>query len=150
MKDKIIDCPLTGAPEGCYAIPINETLFHYKSLSIGFESSDLWKIGEYDIEKLEETLPELYKDIRIVDDEGRIWYPQVINKEDKGIVFVIGTNKTDWEWAASLHTPVLEEEKERFKRPDGSYVKYKNDPKTLQKFGKTGYIEALLYVGLLE
>lgn len=150
MTDKIIDCPLTGAPESCYAMPINEKLFHYKSLSMGYESSDLWVEGEFDFEKLEETLPELYKDIKIVDDQKRVWYPQVLNQEDKGIVFIVGTNKDDWEWCGIKHTLVSDDEKERFKRPDGTYIKYKNDPKTLKKFGKSGFIESLEYCGLLD
>jgi hypothetical protein len=150
MKDQIIESPLTGATESCYAIPINEKLFHYKDLSTGFESNDLWKEGEFDFEELESTLPELYKAIKIKDNENCIWYPSVVNIEEKGIVFVIGTNIDDWEWAGSLHTPVLEEEKERFKRPDGTYAKFKNDPQTLKRFGRVGYINALSYIGALE
>jgi hypothetical protein len=150
MKDKIIKCPLTGAEEGCYCIPLNEKLFHYNSLSAGFQTSDLWKEGEFDFEELESTLPELYKAIKQIDDEGRIWYPIVNNIEEKGIVFVIGTSKDNWEWAGSLHTPVLEEEKDKFKRPDGSFAKFKNDPQTLKRFGRVGYIDALSYIGALE
>lgn len=150
MKDKIITDPLTGAEEGCYARPINEKLFNYSSLGTGFQSCDLWKKGEFDFEELESTLPELYKAIKQVDDEGRVWYPSIINQEDKGIVFVIGTSKDDWEWAGSLHAPILDEEKDRFKKPDGSYSKFKNDPKTLKRFGRAGYINALSYIGMLE
>jgi len=149
MKDQIITSPLTGAPESCYIMPINEKLFHYKDLSTGFESTDLWKEGEFDFNELESTLPELYKAIKIKDEQNRIWYPSVVNVDGKGIVFVIGTNTEDWEWAGSLHIPVPEEEKERFKRPDGSYAEFKNDPKTLKKFEKTGFIDALSYIGVL-
>jgi hypothetical protein len=82
MKDQIIESPLTGATESCYAIPINEKLFHYKDLSTGFESNDLWKEGEFDFEELESTLPELYKAIKIKDNENCIWYPSVVNIEE--------------------------------------------------------------------
>lgn len=150
MKDNIITSPLTGIQESCYVMPINETLFHYKDLSMGFETTDLWKVGDFDFEAFEETLPELYKDIKQTDDEGRVWYPQILNTEEKGIVFIVGTNKDDWEWCGILHTLVSEEEKDRFKKPDGSYIKYKNDPKTLQKFGKFGFVDALDYVGMLN
>jgi hypothetical protein len=149
-KDKIGVCPLTKQKESCYIVPLNELYNHYHSLSAGFQTSDLWKKGEFDFEELESTLPELYKVIKQVDDEGRVWYPIVNNLEEKGIVFVIGTSKEDWEWAGSLHTPVLEEEKERFKRPDGTYAKFKNDPQTLKRFGRVGYINALSYIGALE
>ena len=149
-RDQIIDCPLTGAEESCYIVPINELYNHYHSLSAGFQTSDLWKEGEFDFEELESTLPELYKAIKIKDDKGRVWYPIVNNIEEKGIVFVIGTSKENWEWAGSLHTPVLDEEKDKFKRPDGTYATFKNDPQTLKRFGRVGYIDALSYIGVLE
>lgn len=150
MKDFIGTSPLTGVEESCYITPINEKLFSYRCLATGFQSSDLWVEGEFDFTEFESTLPELYKAIKIKDEQNRVWYPQVINQENKGIVFIIGTNPSDWEWAASLHVPVPEEEKERFKRPDGSYAEFKNDPKTLKKFKKTGFIDALSYIGVLS
>ena len=141
-KDYIGTCPLTSMEDGAYITPINETLKSYKSLITGFYSSDLMVEGEFDFDKFEESLPELYKDVKQVDVEGRVWYPQVINVEDKGIVFVGGTSKDDYGWVGIKHTPVLEEEKEKFKRPDGSYISWKNDPKTMKKFGKNEFIKS--------
>jgi hypothetical protein len=107
--------------------------------------------GEFDFTKLEETLPELYKDIKISDESKRVWYPQVINIQDKGIVFVSGTSKADWEWSAMKSILVEDNEKERFKNPKtGEYMKYKNDPKSLKKFTRVGFINALDYIGALQ
>jgi len=151
-KDYIGKCPISGLEDSCYITPINEHYNSYKSLITGFETTDLLKESEgFDIEKYEETLPELYRDIKIVDEEGRNWYPQVVSKDGKGIVFILGTSKDDWEWASMQSIPVSEEEKERFKNiKTGEYIKFKNDQTTLQKFNQNGFIEALDSVGLLE
>lgn len=150
MNDAIIDSPLTGNGNGCYKLPINETNFAYKCLDTGFETNDFMIKDEFDFNKLEETLPELYKDIKIVDEKNRVWYPQVINIEDKGIVFVSGSDKSNWEWAALKSVLVNEDEKEKFKTKDGKYIKFKNDPKSLKKFTRVGFINALDYIGALE
>ncbi len=151
-KDYIGKCPISGLEESCYITPINDDYNSYKSLITGFETTDLMKESEgFNLEQYEETLPELYRDIKIVDDEDRNWFPQCVNVEGKGIVFVLGTSKEDWGWASQKSVPVQEEEKERFKHPKtGEYIKFKTDPTTLQKFDQNGFIEALDSVGLLE
>lgn len=151
MKDKIGKSPLTGHEDSCYITPLNETYNSYKCLVSGFESSDYFKESEgFDFDKYEETLPELYKEIKQIDSEGRVWYPTVIKDDIKGIVFVNGTSKDDWGWSSIKNILVSEEEKERFKNPKtGEYIKYKSDPSTLQQFTKFEFIEALDSLGLL-
>lgn len=150
MKDELGYSPLAKKEESCYITPINETLNAYNCLVSGFTSNDLMKEGEFDFDKYEETLPELFKDIKQVDDEGRVWYPSVVNIDGKGIVFVAGTNKDDWGWVGIKHIPVGEDEKEKFKNPKtGEYSKYKSDSKSLKRFTKFEFIESLDYVGLL-
>lgn len=151
-EDYIGKCPLSGMEDSCYITPINENYYSYRSLTVGFESSDFLKVEEgFDFEEYESTLPELYKDIKQLDDEGRVWYPQVVNIESKGIVFVLGTSKDEWQWASLLSVPVSEEEKERFKNPKtGEYIKFKNDQSTLQTFNQDGFIDALDSISALE
>ena len=150
MIDKLGFCPLTKMYDSCYIIPINEKYNSYKSLTSGFESSDFYVDG-FNFEELESTLPELYKSIKKVDDEGRTWYPSVLNDKEKGVVFVTGTSIDDWEWCGIKNIPVPEDEKERFKDPQtGEYLTHKSDPTSMKKFGITGYIDALDYVGFLE
>lgn len=150
MKDKLITSPLTGTEDSCYVLPLNEKYNAYKCLITGFETNDFMVENEFDFNKLEESLPELYKDIKIVDLQKRVWYPQTVNVLDKGIAFILGTNKEDWSWAAIKSIPVSEEEKEKFKDPKtGEYIKFKNDPKTLKRFQRNEFIEALDHIGLL-
>lgn len=143
-KDTLIDCPLCGEPMACYKIPVNESKFSYMCLGCGYISSDFLVEGEYDVEEYENELPELYKEIKKVDSKGRVWYPNVVNIPEKGVVFISGTTPEDSEWSAIKNIPLTEEEKAlpRFKGQ-----RYKSDPKTLTDFGND-YLSALEYIGV--
>ena len=150
MTDKLGYSPLAKMEDSCYITPISETKNGYRCLISGFFSSDLMMKDDFDFEKFEETLPELYKVVKQIDDEGRVWYPQSINIPGKGIAFILGTNSEDWEWTGIKSVPVSEEEKEKFKNPKtGEYFEYKDDPTTLKRFGKVGFIDTLDYLEIL-
>lgn len=140
----MIDCPLCGEKGGCYSVPVNEFHNSYLCLGCGFQSSDLMKEGEYDKASFEEQLPELYKDLRTLDSENRAWYPSVVNIEDKGTVFVNGTNKEEWQWSAIKTKKLTLKEK---KEPKFKGKEYKSDSKTLTGFGKD-YLSALEFIGV--
>lgn len=146
MTDNLITCPRCKAPESCYTQPVNEFHKSYLCLSCGFQTNDLMREGEFNFEEYEQELPELYKDIKTIDEEGRVWYPNIINIESVGTVFANGGSKDEWEWSGILNVELTEEEKEspRFKGK-----KYKSDSKSLKNFGKD-YFAACDYIGLFD
>lgn len=146
MTDNLSTCPKCGVKESCYITPVNEFHKSYVCFNCGFQTNDLMREGEFNFEEYEEQLPELYKDIKYKDQEGRIWYPHVINIDGKGTVFANGTSKDEWEWSAILSVPVTLEEAEspRFKGK-----KFKSDSKTLKSFGQD-YFEACDYIGFFD
>ena len=146
MTDNLITCPKCKAPESCYTQPVNEFHKSYLCLSCGFQTNDLMREGEFNFEEYEQELPELYKDIKTVDEEGRVWYPNIINIESVGTVFANGASKDEWEWSGILNVELTKEEKEspRFKGK-----KYKSDSKSLKSFGKD-YFAACDYIGLFD
>lgn len=146
MTDNLITCPKCKAPESCYTQPVNEFHKSYLCLSCGFQTNDLMREGEFNFEEYEQELPELYKDIKTVDEEGRVWYPNIINIESVGTVFANGSSKDEWEWSGILNVELTKEEKEspRFKGK-----KYKSDSKSLKNFGKD-YFAACDYIGLFD
>ena len=146
MTDNLSTCPKCKAHESCYKQQINEVADSYSCLACGFLTNDLLKEGDYDVEAYEAEMPELFKDIKYVDDKGRVWYPNVINLETKGTVFPNGSSKEDWQWSAIKNTTLTEEEKEslRFKGKN-----YKSDSKTLESFG-SDYFSACDYIGLFD
>jgi hypothetical protein len=139
----MIICPKCGC-DGCYKTPINETKNNYFCWGCGFQTNDLMKEGEFDFTAFEETLPELYKDVKYIDQESRVWYPISVNLPDRGTVFLNGTSKEDIKWSAIKVIELTEEEK---KEPKYKGLTFKSDAKSLQNFGED-FIEACDYIGL--
>lgn len=146
MIEQLTKCPKCNAEDSCWEQDINETAKAYNCYSCGFSTNDLMIESELDIEQFEAEMPELYKDIKHVDEEGRVWYPHVINILTKGTVFASGTSKDDWQWSAIKSVVLTEEEK---KNPRYKNATHKSDPTSLMHFGDD-YFEACNYVGLFE
>jgi hypothetical protein len=147
MKDKLSICPRCGS-DACYVTPMNEIKNNYFCFGCGFQTNDLMKEGEFDFDIYEETLPELYKDLKNTDSEKRVWYPITVNIQDKGTVFANGKNKYDWQWAGIKAIEVSEEEKGKFKIPGTEdYYTHKTDIKSLKNHSQDDFIEALDYIG---
>ena len=145
MTDQLTTCPKCKC-DGCYLTPINETKFNYFCWGCGFQTNDLMKEGEFDFEAYEETLPELYKDMKYVDEDGRVWYPVGLNIEGKGTVFLNGKSVEEAQWSAIKAVELTEEEKEQ---PKYKNLTHKSDAKSLKYFADD-FIEACDYVGLFE
>jgi len=143
IKDEMAICPKCEC-DGCYKTPINETKFNYFCWGCGYQTNDLMKEGEFDFEKFEEVLPELYKDAKYKDDESRIWYPISLNITDKGTVFLNGKSVDIAEWSAIKVIELTEEEKQQ---PKYKGLTYKSDAKSLKGFGND-FIEACDYIKL--
>jgi len=145
MTDQMIICPKCGC-DGCYVTPINETKFNYFCWGCGFQTNDLMKQGEFNFEEYEETLPELYKDTKFVDNQQRVWYPISINISDRGTVFLNGKTKEETQWSAIKVIPLTEEEKPQ---PKYKNLSYKSDAKSIKHFG-SDFIEACDYIGVFN
>jgi hypothetical protein len=102
--------------------------------------------GEFDFEQYEAEFPELYKDIKYVDEDKRVWYPQVINIENQGTVFANGSSAEDWEWSAIKSIELTEEEKET---PKFKGKTHKSDSASLKGFG-SDFFDSCDYIGLFE
>jgi hypothetical protein len=146
MTDNLIQCPKCKAPESCYVTDINEFHKAYVCFNCGFQTNDLMREGEFDFEQYEEEMPELFKDIKYVDEEGRVWYPNVINIEGKGTVFPNGASKDDWQWSAIKSILLTDEEKES---PKFKGKIFKSDSKTLENFDQD-YFAACDYIGMFD
>ena len=145
MQDQLSICPKCQC-DGCYITPINETKNNYFCWGCGFQTNDLMVEGEFNFVAYEETLPELYKDIKYTDEAGRVWYPISINIPDRGTVFLNGKSKDTVEWSAIKVIELTEEEKAQ---PKYKNLVYKSDPKSLKSFGND-FIEAIDYIGMFN
>lgn len=142
MEDKLVICSHCGS-DACYEYK-QQGITILSCLSCGYTTNELMTEGSQLVTETEEVMPELYKDIKFVDDQKRVWYPTVINIQDKGTVFVNGTDKDTWGWAGIKAVETTDEEKEKFKG-----ATHKSDPKTLKTFDKKSFDEACHYIGLI-
>lgn len=132
----------------CYETKVAR-LTSWMCLGCGFTSNNQLKHESQYQKEYEDTLPELYKDLKYLDDENKIWYPCVLNHPQKGMVFAEGTDVKNWGWTGILATEVKEEEKEKFKKPNSDdYFTHKMDAKTTKRF--TDFMEAADYIGIFE
>jgi hypothetical protein len=109
------------------------------------------KVGEPLYEEQVNILPELYKDLMVEDNDGKIWMPTTINLPQQGMVFANGPSSRDWCWAAVKAVPVSEEEKEKYPIPGkkGKYYSMRMDMSTLKNYPEHDFMDALSYISVL-
>jgi len=114
----------------------------------GYTTSTLMTTGSTAVTNLLETSPELYKDLMHTDNQNRVWFPATMTLPEKGMVFVDGSTKDNWQWAAVKAIPLTEEEIESGRFPEGN--KYKMNIKESKRFGKGDFMDALEVIGFYE
>jgi|TARA_B100000780_G_C21103119_1_gene445270 hypothetical protein len=145
QHDEIIQCPKSGG-DLCYKIEVSKDITQYMSLSCGFMTNSLMKVGTDFYNEQMILLPELYKDLAWEDDNTKlIWLPNNINVPELGMVYASGANTEEWKWAAVKAIKLDEEVTNK----DGSKSSYKPDMSTVKYFEERDYIDALSYIGAL-
>lgn len=147
--DKLVICKKCGS-DACYAQQVNESITNYQCMGCGFISNSLMKPDSEFMEEQVKVLPELYNDLFFTDDEGSIWMPSTVNIPTLGMVFANGTDKNNWAWAAVKAVQISEDEKEAFKKKDGTYYEFRMDMDTLKNYPEREYMDALEYIGVFQ
>jgi hypothetical protein len=150
MTDNLEVCPHCGS-DACYVVENSPTIKTYSCFGCGFTTNSLMKEGEEFFEQQLEILPELYKDVIYIDENGLNWMPTTISLPTQGMVFYNGTTKENAKWAAVLAVEVKEEEKEKYpiKGKPGEYHKWRMSMETLYSFDKNNFMDALEYIKVL-
>ena len=139
--DKLVDCKRCGG-NACYEQNIDEQTTTWMCMGCGFTTSTLMtKDGEV-VKNAIETSPELYKDIMFEDSDKRVWLPATITLPAKGMVFVDGTDKKDWKWAAVNAIPLQEGDKKVTEDQT-----HKMDMKNVKHFKQKDFMDALETIG---
>jgi len=138
MEEKLIDCPHCGG-NACYEQQVSEEVKTNFCFGCGFTSSTVMVEGSKPVTDTLETSPELYKDLMFVDENKQVWFPATVTLPEKGMVFLDGTSKDNWQWAAVNAIEITEEEKSKY--PEGQT--HKMDMKNAKKFDKRDFMDAL-------
>ncbi len=107
----------------------------------GFHTKNEWhKDIIQNLEEFEATIPELYKSLKYVDENGYYWYPQTINITSKGMVFADGESILNWKWCA---VPAVETKKK-------NKSTYSMDMSQAEYFDERDFMEALDFIRYYE
>jgi len=147
MTDNLTQCKHCGSALA-YENIVEGKSYEVSCIGCGFMTNTLMLDGTEELKIYLETLPEIYSDLKFVDEDGLCWVP--MQKEtDKGVVTVVGMSKETWLWSFIPKVPLLETDPERnlYKAPDGSYAPFKYDFKNQEHFTKQQFLLALQCLG---
>jgi Zn ribbon nucleic-acid-binding protein len=108
--EEVFDCPICGADTSVVALKMKgvETRI---CQSCGYQTNEGMVEGS-DVEKsIFESQPELFKDLKLVDDNGFVWYPTVLNEQNEAMLFPDGKNADNWGWRVAKYIPIGENDK---------------------------------------
>ena len=144
-KDKMVEGPFGS--NACYEQTFQQEGQEIKTwlcFGSGFTTSTLMTKGSKIVQDLVETSPELCKDLLHTDKQDRVWAPATISLPEKGMVFLDGTSKKVWQWAAVKSIPITNEDKEAKKFPEDQT--HKMDMANIKHFGQKDFMDALEYI----
>ena len=144
-KDNLGICPRCGS-DACYENNLGADYKVYMCYGCGFTTNTLMTEDSEFLEEQLEVLPEVYKDLVYVDDEGLNWIPSTISLPEKGMIFVNGTSADKWNWSSVPAKELTEEELPNF--PEGST--HKMDMKKVKHFDERDFIEAMDYIDMFN
>jgi len=143
--DNLIQSSISDS-NACYVTKLNDDVTSYLDFGSGFTTTSLMVENSEAVKAAIETSPDLFKDIRVKDNEGKIWFPATITVPNSGMVFADGTSKEDWAWSAVKIVNLTEEEINTGKYPAGQTTKV--DMSSIKRFPKEkGFIDALDEIG---
>ena len=143
--DKLTDCKRCGS-NACYEQHINEQLTTWLCMGCGFTTSTVMTEGSQPVKQAVESSPELYKDLLHKDEDGHMWMPATVTLPAKGMVFIDGSTKENWRWAAVKAIEIVKEEKHKY--PDGQT--HKMDMKGAQYYNQREFMDALEVIGFYQ
>ena len=139
--EQLTICKRCGS-NACLEQQVDEEVTTHLCMGCGFTTSTLMTEGSEVVKAALETSPELYKDLMFTDQDGFIWMPSTLTLPEKGMVFVDGTSKDNWQWAAVNAVPLTEEDK---KVSDNQT--HKMDMKNVKHFTERDFMDALESIG---
>lgn len=139
--EQLVICKRCGS-NACLEQQISEEVTTQFCMGCGFTTSTLMTEGSDVVKSALDTSPELYKDLMYKDTQGNIWMPSTITLPNKGMVFVDGTNKGSWEWAAVKAIPLQEGDKKM-----SNDQTHKMDMKNIKHYAEKDFMDALEHIG---
>ena len=142
--EKLVECKRCGG-NACYEQPVSENITTWLCMGCGFTTStEMVKDGKL-IKEAIETAPALYTDIMFTHSSNQVWLPSTITLPAKGMVFVDGTDRSNWKWAAVQAIEITEEDRKVKQYPVDQT--HRMDMQNAKSFGQKDFMDAMEYIG---
>ena len=106
----MFDCPICGTDKSVTALKMSGVDTRICQ-SCGYQTNE-GMIDGSDVEKsIFDSQPELFKDLKLVDDSGFVWYPTVLNEQNQAMLFPDGKNADNWGWRVAEYVLIGENDK---------------------------------------
>ena len=106
----MFDCPICGTDKSVVALKMKGVDTRICQ-NCGYQTNEGMVDGS-DVEKsIFESQPELFKDLKLIDDEGFVWYPTVLNEQNEAMLFPDGKNADNWGWRVAKYVLIGENDK---------------------------------------
>jgi len=148
-KDKLVEGPFGS--NACYEQTFEsdgKEITTWMCMGSGFTTSTLMTSGSKLHNDLLETSTELYKDLLHVDENNRVWAPATITLPEKGMVFLDGNSKENWQWAAVKSVLITEEDRKIKEFPKDQT--HKMDMHSIKHFGQRDFMDACDEIGFFQ
>ena len=108
--EEMFDCPICAAEKSVAAVKMGGVDTRICQ-DCGYQTNE-GMIDGSDVEKsIFNSQPELFKDLKLVDDNGFVWYPTVLNEQNKVMLFPDGKNADNWGFRVASYIPVTADDK---------------------------------------
>ena len=144
-QDQLVEGPFGS--NACYEQTFDQEGQQIKTwlcFGSGSTTSTLMTEGSKLVKDLLETSPELYKDLLHIDKQKRVWAPATISLPEKGMVFLDGSNKKQWNWSAVKAVPITEDDRKGKRFPKDQT--HRMDMANLKQFAQNDFMTALEYI----
>jgi Zn ribbon nucleic-acid-binding protein len=108
--EEMFDCPICETDKSVVALKMQGVNTRICQ-SCGYQTNE-GMVESTDLEKsIYESQPELFKDLKIVDNNQFVWYPTILNEVNKTMLFPDGKNSEDWGWRVAQYVPLTKKDK---------------------------------------
>ena len=108
--EELYDCPICGTDKSVASVKMGGVLTHICQ-SCGYQTNEGLMDGS-DVEKgVFDSQPELFKDLKLIDDNGFVWYPTVLNEQNQAMLFPDGKNADNWGFRVAAYVPITDKDK---------------------------------------
>jgi hypothetical protein len=103
--EELHDCPICETEHSVFETKMSGVTT-WVCEHCGYQTNEGMVEGS-DIEKsIHESQPELFKDLKIVDSNQFVWYPSVLNEQNRAMLFPDGKTTDDWGWRVAKYIPI--------------------------------------------